>query len=222
MCEELIKGGYERRKPEIEAKLEEFHWRGLESSDEELFVELCHRICSSKTNFNYVKNALTELRQAGLLFSGDIGEIAKCLKKHAVRFHNKKAQQIVEARSEFLGEDPKISLKLIIEVLRGKDSLERRQLLRKGMKGFGLGWKQASEFLRNLGLGSDYAILDSRILGWLKRCGKIKEIPKGLTKRKYLEIEGIVRGWAEDMGIPLDELDLLLWSLNKAQFSKPL
>lgn len=65
--------------------------------------------------------------------------------------------------------------------------------------------------IRLNGLGPDYAILDSRILNHLKKCGVIKEIPKPLTQGAYLQVEGKMRKWSKTISIPLDELDILLF-----------
>jgi len=39
----------------------------------------------------------------------------------------------------------------------------------------------------------------------------IPDNKKGLTKRRYLEYEGILRRMADDLGMSLGELDLYLW-----------
>ena len=74
-----------------------------------------------------------------------------------------------------------------------------------------MGYKEASHFLRNIGLGKDLAILDRHILRNLQNLGVINEIPKTLSKNKYLEIEEKMRVFSKNIGIPLDHLDLLLW-----------
>ncbi len=76
----------------------------------------------------------------------------------------------------------------------------------------GLGYKEASHFLRNVGLGEEFAILDRHILRNLKDFGVLPEIPISLTKKRYLEIEEKVRRFSREIGIPMGELDLLLWS----------
>ena len=58
----------------------------------------------------------------------------------------------------------------------------------------------------------DFVILDVHILRNLKKYGVIDEMPKSLSKKKYLEIETKMKEFAETIGIPVDELDLLLWS----------
>ena len=60
---------------------------------------------------------------------------------------------------------------------------ERRAWLVDNIKG--LGYKEASHFLRNIGF-DDYAIIDSHILDLLERYNLIKQ-PKTLTRKKYTE-----------------------------------
>ena len=85
-----------------------------------------------------------------------------------------------------------------------------REWLAKNVKG--LGFKEASHFLRNIGFGQDVAILDRHILNNLKRLGVIDIIPKSLTPKRYSEIEERMAKFSKAMGIPLEELDLLFWS----------
>ena len=210
MSTELIKE-YKHRSSEIKAKLEWYRHRGLHTTDEEIFEVMCHCICSPRTDYTGVRNAIQELKQNSLLLSGSTVEIARYLKKHKVRFPNRKAGYIIKARAEFLGDNAEIRLRHIMALLRGIEPLEARKRLRELLRGFGLGMKETSEFLRNLGLGSNYAILDSRILEHLKKYGVIKEIPKPLTRKAYIETENKMRKWSKDIDIPLDELDILLW-----------
>ena len=73
----------------------------------------------------------------------------------------------------------------------------------------GLGMKEASHFLRNIGF-KDFAIIDFHIIDILVKYGLIKK-PKTLTKNKYLEIEGILKEIAKKTNLNLAELDLYLW-----------
>jgi len=57
----------------------------------------------------------------------------------------------------------------------------------------GLGCKEASHFLRNIGLGNDMAIMDIHILGNLKRYKVIEEIPSSISRKNYLNIEDKMR-----------------------------
>jgi len=74
-----------------------------------------------------------------------------------------------------------------------------------------MGYKEASHFLRNIGFGENLAILDRHILRNLHRLHVLNEIPKYLTAKKYLAIEGKMRQFADDVKIQMSHLDLLLW-----------
>jgi N-glycosylase/DNA lyase len=91
--------------------------------------------------------------------------------------------------------------------------INMREWLVSNIKGYG--YKEASHFLRNIGLGRDIAILDRHILKNLKKFSVINKIPDSVGPRKiYLEIEEKMRRFSRDIGIPLDALDLLFWSLQ--------
>jgi N-glycosylase/DNA lyase len=83
-----------------------------------------------------------------------------------------------------------------------------------------MGYKEASHFLRNIGFADDLAILDRHILKNLKIFGIIEEIPKSLSKKKYLEIEEKMRNLANEVNIPLSHLDLLFWSKETGEIFK--
>ena len=75
----------------------------------------------------------------------------------------------------------------------------------------GMGMKEASHFLRNIGFGGELAILDRHILKNLVAVGVIPEIPKSLSPKKYLAIESAMLEFSRSMGIPMDHLDIVLW-----------
>jgi len=69
----------------------------------------------------------------------------------------------------------------------------------------GIGYKNASFFLRNIGKGEDLAILDSKIRRWL---GK-------LDKGDYLKTEQIFKKIAKKVHLKPAVLDALIWSLDR-------
>jgi N-glycosylase/DNA lyase len=83
----------------------------------------------------------------------------------------------------------------------------------------GLGYKESSHFLRNIGY-RNLAILDRHILKNLEKFGAIRTIPKSLTRKQYLKLEKQFHRFADAVGIPLDELDLLFWSLETGEILK--
>ena len=93
-----------------------------------------------------------------------------------------------------------------------------RQKLVNGIKG--IGYKEASHFLRNIGLGKDIAILDRHILKNLKRYGVISRVPLSIPAKSYLNIEERARAFASMIGISLGELDLLFWSRETGEIFK--
>ncbi|MFA6914592.1 MAG: DNA lyase, partial [Endomicrobiia bacterium] len=125
------------------------------------------------------------------------------------RFHNNKAKYLVEARDKFTVNN-KISIKEKISSF--KSSIELRQWLIENIKG--IGYKEASHFLRNIGLGLDLAILDRHILKNLKLFEAIDEIPQTLTPKKYLEIEEKMKIFCKKLKIPMSHMDLLMWCMQ--------
>jgi N-glycosylase/DNA lyase len=99
------------------------------------------------------------------------------------------------------------------------DPLERRDWLarERGIKG--LGYKEASHFLRNVGLRG-YAILDKHILRCLTELGVVETPDPPATRARYLNTEDRLRRFARDARIDFDELDLILWSMKTGEILK--
>ena len=97
-----------------------------------------------------------------------------------------------------------------------KDEFEIREWIVKNVKG--LGYKEASHFLRNIGY-KNLAIIDFHIIDVLVK-NKIIKRPKTLTKKKYLEIENKLRTIAKKAKMTLAELDLYLWYMETRKVLK--
>jgi len=202
MKEELLKR-HRELKPEIRARLSDFRkvWR---QGDRKIFGELCFCICTPQSKAVYCDKAVKELERSGVLFSGSVPEVRKRLK--AVRFPNNKARFIVETRKR-LSVGGKIMIKRHIDPA---DLFSTREWLVENILGLGL--KEASHFLRNIGFGDRLAILDVHILKNMVRLGVIKERPKNTGRKIYYELEKKFRDLAAELGIPMAELDILLWA----------
>lgn len=96
---------------------------------------------------------------------------------------------------------------------------ERRDWLvkEKGIKG--LGYKEASHYLRNIGF-SGYAILDKHVLRCLHELKIIDEPKPPNTRSRYLRVEEKLKQLASRAGIDFDELDLVLWSMKTGEILK--
>ena len=198
---------YKKRKPEIKKRLGEFSSLH-KGRDEDIFQELCFCLLTANANALYCDKAIKELRQTNLLFDGKAHQIRPKLRGR-VRFHNKKADFIIGARKLFKS-GKGICVK---KKLNFKDVFKSREWLVENIKG--LGYKEASHFLRNIGLGKDIAILDRHILKNLKKYGVINKIPSSMgSRRVYLEIEDKMKTFSKKTGIPLEDMDLLFWSLQ--------
>ena len=115
--------------------------------------------------------------------------------KEIYRFHTIRAGYLYEARNSF----KKVNI---------HDKDIRNHLVKK-IKG--LGMKESSHFLRNIGF-KNVAIIDFHIMDLLARNGLIeKPKNKSLTPKKYLEIENVLKKIAKETGLNLGELDLYLW-----------
>jgi N-glycosylase/DNA lyase len=135
-------------------------------------------------------------------------ELATELRRCGYRFPNIRAQYIVEARD--------LREEIYYNIKNPLDQLDLRKWFAESVKG--LGYKEASHFLRNIGF-TQYAIIDFHIIDVLVKFNLI-ERPKTLTPRKYIEIEEILNKVAEQVNLNLAELDLFLWYLETGKVLK--
>ncbi|NQT90162.1 MAG: N-glycosylase/DNA lyase [Candidatus Omnitrophica bacterium] len=195
---------YSQKRPAIRRRLKEFG-RLRKAGDKAIFTELCFCLLTPQSKAISCDKAVKTLERSGLLFNGSKSRIGSALRGSA-RFHNNKAGYIVEAR-RFFKNGKGLDIK---SRLNNKDLFKARDWLVENIKG--LGYKEASHFLRNIGLGKGLAILDVHIMRNLKRYGAIGSIPSSISRRTYLYIEDRAQTFSEKAGIPLEELDLLFWS----------
>lgn len=213
-----IKKIYTAKKKEIRSRLKEFDKLWLNGSDEEIFTELAFCILTPQSKAKSCWDAIAKLEKQDLLSKGTIKQIKQGL--NCVRFKNKKAEFIVKARELFMNSSHLIENYVSIKSLLSKfnDVNKLREWLVNNIKG--IGYKEASHFLRNIGFGKNIAILDRHILRNLKDFGVIKEIPKSISRAKYLEIEKKMAAFSKQIGIPLSHLDLLLWYKETGEIFK--
>jgi len=187
---------------EIEARLREFERK---RSREEIFLELA--FCLLVANYRLEK-ALEILEELGeeITTLDEVG-LKKELRRLGYRFWNKRAGYLIEARRR---------LDEVIEVVERKRPKEAREWMVKNVKG--LGYKEASHFLRNLGV-RDLAILDRHVMRILKRYG-MTNYDATPPKSEYLRIEQKLRGIASKLGMDLAELDLCLFFLATGKLPK--
>ncbi len=195
---------YNSIRPEIISRVSDFKKLWKTGSEKELFKELAFCLLTPQSKAGICWSAVKNLVRKNLLLNGDKKEILRELT--GVRFKYKKAEYILEARRK-LRSNGKLAIKS--NLLQFKNVKKARDWLVKNIKG--MGCKEASHFLRNVGLGENLAILDRHVLRNLKSLGLIKEIPKNLSSKRYLEIEKKMEEFANTVDIPLSHLDFVLW-----------
>ncbi len=203
---------YSQKKESVRRRLDEFKHLGSTATQEQLFAELAFCLCTPQSKARACWSAVQGLEKSGLLLEGSRTDIEKNLK--GVRFRVNKAKYIELARRSFLKEG-KLDIR---EFLSGSDVFEARERLVKNVRG--LGYKEASHFLRNIGMGQGMAILDRHILRNLKRLGVIDSVPASLSPKKYKGIERRMSAFCASIGICEEELDLLLWSKETGEIFK--
>lgn len=159
--------------------------------------------CSARMGLN----ALEAVRP--IIMTGDQTELASAL-SGVHRYPNARARYIVASR-EFLTEH--CNLRLRKKLRNFECRYERRDWLvrEKGIKG--LGYKEASHYLRNIGY-KGYAILDKHVLNCLAELKIIDDPKPPNTRAKYLTVEEKLNKLTEMTKIDFDELDLVLWSMK--------
>lgn len=192
-------------RPAILARLEDF----ARVPETEYLYELMYCLLTPQSSAVNAAKAVKHLKEADFL-TADI-DPAEILfrREHYIRFHNTKARRLIEAKMNRDGIKARLG--------EGGSSQDMRDWFVRNVKG--LGWKESSHFLRNIGY-RDLAILDRHILKNLRRHRIIHTLPKSLTPARYHSIEKKFRRFADVVGIPMDELDLLFWSRETGEILK--
>ena len=206
-----VKEVYSNKRDEIISRLRDFKQVWNDKNEE--FKEFVFCLLTPQSKAKLCWKAVKNLEEKGMLWESEVEQVSRELALAGVRFHNKKAEYIVENREKFS------RILYTIECGDGRDNYyDIREYIVKNTKG--MGYKEASHFLRNIGLGRDVAILDRHILKNLKSLGVIDEIPGSLSKKRYLKIEDEMRAFSDRTGIPLSHLDLVLWYKETGEIFK--
>lgn len=156
---------------------------------EEVFYDLCFCILVPQTKFEKILIVVERLKKNDYyhkeILDDDLWELIK-----EARYENK-VKYLQEMKSKF----PDIYRTIRLRIT----DRDRREWLVKNIKG--VGYKVASQFLRNLG-AEDIAIIDTHIL---KHFG-LKD-----KKWKYFEVEEEMRKIAKKRNISVVEYDALIW-----------
>jgi N-glycosylase/DNA lyase len=210
---EKVKETYAARGEEIRARIAEFEAVWQTQNDERLWEEMVFCFftggCSAKMGLRSIEAVRP------FLMHGSFEELSGAL-SGVHRYPFARAGYIVASRG-FLEEHCNLQLRKKLESF--SSDLERRDWLVKEKRIKGLGYKEASHFLRNIGF-KGYAILDKHILRSMTELGLIDNPQPPSTRTKYLATEEQLKNLAALTGIDFDELDLVLWSLKTGEILK--
>ena len=210
-----LRANYGDRKKEIRARLREFHRVWQTATDERLWEEMVYCIFTAGASARMGLRSVEALRP--LLQSGARDEMTRALvAAGAHRFPNARPAYVVVTR-DYL--QASFSMRLRERLAGFDDPFERRDWLAKDPRVKGLGYKESSHFLRNIGF-KGYGILDKHIVRSLCELNVIDSPKPPTTRGRYLETEDRMRRFAADTGIDFDELDLLLWSTKTGEILK--
>ena len=195
-----LKREYSKRKNKIKQRLKDFE------AQSDYFYELCFCVLTPQSNAYKCDECINILKENH--FENKKIDIENILQKYT-RFHRNKSKYLIR-----LKESQHI---ILTELSNIKDPMAKRDFLVNNVKGIGL--KEASHYLRNIGY-KNLAILDRHILKNLKKHNVITDLPRSLTRKKYLEIEEKFKLFSKKIDISMDELDLLFWSMETGKVFK--
>lgn len=212
---EDIRALHNARKKEIRARLDQFRELWRKGNDAQFWEELVFCIFTAGASARMGFRAVEAVRP--LLMDGGREEMTLALRNAgAHRFPVERPGYIVVTR-RYLREHCEMALRKKLQSFA--DPIERRDWLAQEKQIKGLGYKEASHFLRNIGL-MGHAILDKHVMNCLMDL-KVVETPKPpATRARYLEVEGKLRVFAREIRIDFDELDLVLWSMKTGEVLK--
>ncbi len=194
-----------RRK--VEARILEFK-DAQRQGEERWFEELVFCLLTANYSARGALACIEALNEGGAMSGGGLDQLRACL-EHRHRFPGRRAEFILKAR-EHRGELKRI-------VTSQPSSRAARDWLVENITG--LGMKEASHFLRNVGY-LDLAIVDKHILSHMEEQGIIDQRLASLTRKRYLEYEAILTRVAKMLDMPLGEMDLYLWAKKSGEVLK--
>ncbi len=190
----------------IHGRMQEFRLKGNEG-EQEIFKELCFCLLTA----NYTSEGAIRIQKAieDGFHNLPLKDLAAKLKSLGYRFPNARARYIVEARKHSQ------ELNRILSTYTGP--VLREWFVENVL---GLGYKEASHFLRNIG-HDGFAIIDFHVIDVLSEYGIIERPKsKSLSKKIYLETEAQLEKLCIRLSMTQGELDLYLWYLETGKILK--
>ena len=212
---ERVVATHRARRKDIKKRLGEFQEVWRHGSDARLWEELVYCIFTAGASARMGLNAIDAVRS--LLLDGEPEEMTQVLREAgAHRFPVARPRYIVTTRNYF-----RVNFGMALrERLRSfSDPFERRDWLAQEKQIKGLGYKESSHFLRNVGI-KGHAILDKHVMRCLAEMNIVDTARPPANRKNYLEVEQEFRRFAQQIKVDFDELDLVLWSIKTGEILK--
>jgi len=196
---------YKKLRPKIQQRLNDFS----NVSEDKYFYELCFCICTPQSKAASAMIVQNELES--LDFYNNEVDTTPILrrKENYIRFHNQKSNRLQLIKQQW----NEIEAVLQYDI----PDREKREWLNNNVNG--IGRKESAHYLRNIGF-KNIAILDRHILKHLVTCGVFDEVPNIATKKRYDLVADEFFNFSKEVGIPMDELDLLFWAEEAGEIIK--
>jgi N-glycosylase/DNA lyase len=212
---ERVVATHRARRKEIRKRLGEFDEVWRKGSDARLWEELAYCIFTAGASARMGLDSVDAVRP--LLLNGEAEAMTAALKQAgAHRFPVARPQYIVVTRNYFRAQ---FGMALRKRLREFSDPVERRDWLAQEKQVKGMGYKESSHFLRNIGV-KGHAILDKHVMRCLTEVGVVDSAKPPQTRKKYLEVEQELIRFAKDIRVDFDELDLVLWSMKTGEILK--
>ena len=195
MLRELVEN--KKLRARVLERAEEFKLNN-KAGEDVWFKELILCILTSNSSFISAYKALNYIFDEVLYL--DQQQISKRLREAGYRFYNLKSKYIYKAK-QWYG-----NLTVKIKKMADKSQEEAREYIVENI--YGLGLKEASHFLRNVGY-FDLAIIDRHILRFLNQIG-INNL-KLKNKKDYYLGESILKSIAASVNVQVGLLDLFIF-----------
>lgn len=180
--------------------------RAGKSSPEIIYGELCFCILTANTSAEMGIRTQEIIGLEGFL-NFDEETMRKKLKEARYRFYNVRSKFLVQSRW-IVDELP--------HIIAMKDRIGARDYLVNNLKG--IGYKEASHFLRNVGV-FDFSILDKHILNMIRKEHPERKFLVG-SRKNYLETEKTILEFADSISLEPGILDLYLWKIATGKLLK--
>ncbi|UCI32127.1 DNA lyase [Mesorhizobium sp. B4-1-4] len=198
--------------PEIESRIA---GNSKATSERQLWWELSACLLSSQVPYVLAAEAASAIEAHGILHGGDLeGELTDQLITilrspgggRSYRFPVARARQLAVTKRRIA--DQFGTLGSLLTMSESPDAM-RHWLVETAP---GLGPKQASMFLRNVGVSYELAILDRHVLDYMQLIGLRTVQSRPITTMKqYERDEESMRGHARELGFPVGILDWAIW-----------